>query len=244
MMISFPHLQIAVVSFLCDWFDTQSFISPLYSSESSTDMPSLDHDGTAGSVKCCIVGTTNRPEDVDLRLRRSGRLEKEIEVACAREDRVRLLKTMLLQALSPLLSPSYAGNTVLLKSHEISSSHSETSRGDQMIEDIVESVVDRLGGYVAADISSLVRETCMILSQRIIEDSLHSPTKTNPAVHKGIESSSSFKHLIPQNVPNVGGAFHDSLEPRVRASLEKALTIVSPSALRGVSIKVSSVNNR
>ena len=42
-----------------------------------------------------MIATTNRPSDVDPRLRRGGRFEREIDVTGCKADRVKLLSTLL-----------------------------------------------------------------------------------------------------------------------------------------------------
>ena len=225
-------MQIAIVSHLCEWFDTRSLpINPYLpftsSSEPHTPKKGVYRTPTAASqsaVPTCIIATSNRPEDIDLTLRRSGRLEQEIEVICARQDRVGLLYTMLIQALVPLRS---------LFDHN--------SDHDMALEDhvrtITEGIIDRLGGYVAADIQALVRETCILLSKRIRATTslLSDVTLSELPVPSTLNDASTAA-----DAPLVSSSSH--MIALLRASLEESLRSVSPSALRGVSIKVPNVS--
>ena len=58
-----------VKQYICTWFDRQ------------LDDPR--------SARTCIIATSNRPSDVDARLRRGGRLELEIDVLGSASDRAR-----------------------------------------------------------------------------------------------------------------------------------------------------------
>lgn len=124
------EVQIAIIDSLCRWFDRLNNNSSNHAQQ---------------AVNCCVLATTNRPEDVDTRLRRGGRLEREIEVMTTRTDRTHILihsfKTIFQQYLSDQL----------------------------LIEDDVFKLIqcygDRLGGYVAADCQLLVRETAILFLQ-------------------------------------------------------------------------------
>ena len=59
----------AVKQYICTWFDRQS------------EDPC--------NARTCIIATSNRPADVDARLRRGGRLELEIDVLGTASDRAR-----------------------------------------------------------------------------------------------------------------------------------------------------------
>ena len=221
---------------LCRWFDTRSFpVNPAvpHTSSSEQHTPRKGGYGTPSSatsqsaVSTCIIATSNRPEDIDLRLRRSGRLEQEIEVICARQDRVGLLYTMLIQALTPLRS---------LFGHNSDPSDADLSL-EVHISTITEGIIDRLGGYVAADIEALVRETCILLSKRIrVTTSALSDVITQP-VRPGSTLSAASTAASSSSVP-----LSSLMIALIRVSLEEALGSVSPSALRGVSIKVPNVS--
>ena len=179
------------------------------------------------AVPTCIIATSNRPEDIDLRLRRSGRLEQEIEVICARQDRVGLLYTMLIQALTPLRS---------LFGHNSDPSGADLSLEDH-ISTITEEIIDRLGGYVVADIQALVRETCILLSKRI-----RSATSSLNDVTLSVRPGSTLT-TVDTAAASSSSVFSSSyMIALLRASLEEALGSISPSALRGVSIKVPNVS--
>jgi len=102
------------VSWLCAWLDRQS---------ESRGKTVLEE-----SIYCCIIGTTNRPEDVDARLRRGGRLGLELEVYTSRQDRVGIL--------GQLLRVHCAAS---IQSGAISTAS---------IDEVVERVVDRLGNFI------------------------------------------------------------------------------------------------
>ena len=222
------------MSHLCQWFDTRSLPIntdlPLSTSESHTPTKGVYRTPTASSqsaVSTCIIATSNRPEDIDLRLRRSGRLEQEIEVICARQDRVGLLYTMLIQALTSLRS---------LFGHNSDPSEADLSLEDH-ISTITEGIIDRLGGYVAADIQALVLETCILLSKRI--RAATSPLNdVTLSVRQGLTLSTSTTPLSSSS--SVPSSSH--MIALIRVSLEEALGSISPSALRGVSIKVPNVS--
>jgi hypothetical protein len=90
--LSLSLYQAIIKQYLCDWFDTQSSSSGSSSSSSSS---------SSAAPNLCVVATSNRPADVDPRLRRGGRLEREIDVTGSKTDRSKLL----LALLSPLLTP-------------------------------------------------------------------------------------------------------------------------------------------
>ena len=83
-----PVQQAAIKQYLCSWFDTSS---------DSPENSDNDPPAASGAHPCsyCVIATTNRPADVDPRLRRGGRLEREIEVSGCKADRVKLLTTLL-----------------------------------------------------------------------------------------------------------------------------------------------------
>ena len=83
----FGLCQAIIKQYLCDWFDTQSSSSG--SGSGSSALPSL-----------CVVATSNRPADVDPRLRRGGRLEREIDVTGSKADRSKQISALL----TPLLT--------------------------------------------------------------------------------------------------------------------------------------------
>ncbi len=71
------------------------------------------------------MGTTNRVQDIDSRLRCAHRLEREMEVLITREDRINLLESLIIASLKLLLDTAHLS-----------------------IEDVrhnVQNVVDRLG---------------------------------------------------------------------------------------------------
>lgn len=105
--------QIAIVSWLCTWFDQQN--------ESR-------HSDVKEGIYCTIIGTTNRPEDIDVRLRRGGRLGLELEVYTSRQDRVSILCQLLREHCAELLQSSVISIASL--------------------DEVVETVVDRLGAYL------------------------------------------------------------------------------------------------
>ena len=86
---------------------------------------------------CCLVATSNRPADVDPLFLRGGRLELEVAVANAPSERAELLKTFFTSAISSPLSG-----------------------------DMIDSMAQITGGYVAADLFALVREMIPHLSLR------------------------------------------------------------------------------
>ena len=61
--------QSVVKQYICSWFDRQS--------------------NDLRNARTCIIATSNRPSDVDARLRRGGRLELEIDVLGSASDRAR-----------------------------------------------------------------------------------------------------------------------------------------------------------
>ena len=75
---------------MCSWFDVQEDLSR--GAAVGSEAPGRER------VPCCVVGTSNRTEDVDACLRRGGRLELELEVVGRRQDRVSILAAVLLTA--------------------------------------------------------------------------------------------------------------------------------------------------
>eukprot|EP01035_Chromulina_nebulosa_P020605 gene20605-26716_t len=82
---------------------------------------------------CFLIGTTNRPQDIDPCLRRGGRFDKEITVTTTKEDR-RIISFKLLKVI-------YA-NTLDKELHELS-----------------DKIAESTGGYVAADLVALISKT-------------------------------------------------------------------------------------
>lgn len=69
------EIQIAIKLYICNWFDCQML---------KKDM-----------VYSCMIATSNRSQDIDSRLRRGGRFEREIQVIGNKHDREALLKQLL-----------------------------------------------------------------------------------------------------------------------------------------------------
>ena len=87
----FGLCQAIIKQYLCDWFDTQS---------SSSSSSSSSGSGSSALPSLCVVATSNRPADVDPRLRRGGRLEREIDVTGSKADRSKQISALL----TPLLT--------------------------------------------------------------------------------------------------------------------------------------------
>ena len=99
-------------AYLCSWFDSQeddtSVIntsqsnainqrssSTSSSSSSSSSSSNISSAASGACIPCCLIGTSNRLEDIDKELRRGGRFETEIDVIGQRGDRERLVKNLL-----------------------------------------------------------------------------------------------------------------------------------------------------
>lgn len=90
----------------------------------------------------CLVATSNRSEDIDICFRRGGRLEVEVNVLSSAADRAALLRSFLSVLLTPLLL-----NT------------------EELVDCLANQLAERSGGYVAADLSAVVREVSALLAQ-------------------------------------------------------------------------------
>ena len=119
------------MSYLCRWFDEQSNDYLPQSPPMSAASGGAAAGPSGPRPRCCVIATTNRPDDVDARLRRGGRLGLELEVAVTRADRVSLLRSLLGDGCRRLVA---AG------AMEVSDEAVEC-----MVEKVVELVVDRLG---------------------------------------------------------------------------------------------------
>lgn len=101
-------------------------------------MPRVD------ALYTCLVGTSNRSGDIDPLLRRGGRLEHEIAVLNTQEDRRCLLESLLSKAFG-----------------ESEDSTAGTADSPVLREECVSLLADKVamqtGGYVAADLTALVR---------------------------------------------------------------------------------------
>ena len=75
MMHYYNFLQAAIKAHLCEWFDKAT------NNNRGEDL--FRHHNV------CIVGTSNRPDDIDPCLRRGGRFECEIDAIGRKEDRAR-----------------------------------------------------------------------------------------------------------------------------------------------------------
>ncbi len=95
----------------------------------------------------CMVATSNRAEDIDVMFRRGGRLEHEINVMNTQDDRNRLFS-------------SYLHGLALLNDSSVV--HFENKDSD--IAEIAGYCAEKTGGYVAADIASLIREVALALT--------------------------------------------------------------------------------
>ena len=120
-------VQAAVKQHLCAWFDRR---------------------GEGRGARVCVVATSNRPADVDTRLRRGGRLEREIDVMASASDRARLIETQLLA----LFRMNGGG------SGESGGSEGTAVPTRQDINEAAGIVAEKTGGYVAADVNALVSE--------------------------------------------------------------------------------------
>ena len=154
------------------------------------------------TVPCVVVATSNRSEDIDAILRRGGRLEVEVVVVNTQADRSALLKELLVTSL---------GNCGKWTTNEIMH--------------ISEVIGEKTGGYVAADLVSLVREATSRVRLgggeggvlQALEESLK---VVHPSCLRGVSI----------NIPRM--TFNDVIGyEEVKKSLRRVLSLSSPSPL-------------
>ena len=127
------EVQRAVKSTLCAWLDNRQRSAE--QNHGSGSGGGENGDSALSTRRVCFVATSNRADSVDPRLRRGGRLEREVVLAPRAEDRQALLTPLLTR----LVARTEGGG--------------EKEEG---LEHLVKEVTALTGGYVAADIVSLV----------------------------------------------------------------------------------------
>jgi len=115
-------VQATLVQLLCEWLDAQGRLHSPKRGES------------APTNNVCIIASTNHTSQVDKRLRRGGRLERELEVHVSSHDRKVLLTGLVAHALGGMASAQHVASAA------------------------AETIALRTGGYVAADLNALVTE--------------------------------------------------------------------------------------
>lgn len=135
-------LQVVVKEYLCRWLDEQSSTV----SSSAKERKSTTSTSNSGSKKSkrshCILATTNCSADVDIRLRRGGRLEREIDVMISTYDREILLCALIQHVLMVILPVRFTRDGAAAK----------------VAKAAAKIVSLRTGGYVAADLVALTSE--------------------------------------------------------------------------------------
>jgi transitional endoplasmic reticulum ATPase len=121
---------------LCQWLD-------------ALNARKTDASFAAAAVRCCVLATSNRVEDIDMSFRRGGRLEHEIVVLTSPADRRTLLQS--------LLTRSFLGAVVPGDDQQVFT--------QEVLTDAAAVIAERSGGYVAADLVALVRDMLSRFSQ-------------------------------------------------------------------------------
>ena len=195
------ELQHSIKHIICNWMDKQA----------QTQIQCATS-GTAYSP-CIIIATSNRPSDVDNCFCRGGRLEKVIDISeSSVVDRDRILRSLLSTGLSAILG---------VKS-------SDGDRGLALV-DMIEPLVASLskdialstGGYVAADLSSLVSEIVQICRCTSIHHLPRTPSKD-----------------FGEDYSNQVNSFLDKLRNMVMSATQIAKKTVAPSCLRGATVEL------
>jgi len=171
----------------------------------------MDHKPTS-HVRAAVIATTNRPAEVDPCFRRGGRLEKDIDVLeSSTDDRSRLFRSLLNQV-RPELSK-------LFQEHMNKDESYNESKFEEDIERISDHIALATGGYVAADVTALVREAT------------------------GCTASSISKGTLPPSYIS-GNTAIPNLSPLgdvLAQCLMEAKALIPPSCLRKDAIKIPSL---
>lgn len=153
-----------------------------------------------------MLATSNRAEDIDLCFRRGGRLEQELVVMTTQQDRALLLET--------LLSSSFT----VVEEKESEGGVKVAGLNQEEVKRLADTLAERTGGYVAADLVAVVREM----------KSLSSSSNYGGGDDITSETGTSVAPLI---TPESLQRWFDS-----------ALQTIPPSCLRGVSIQVPKIS--
>jgi len=168
----------AIKTKLCAWLDT-----PL----SSTSAQSF-------AQTYCMVATSNRSEDIDPIFRRGGRLEYELHVLNRTEDRKTLLATYLqhlLHNLQQQQQQDQQSSQSLLNLQHVN---------DKVLQSICQQVAEKTGGYVAADIAALIRESASALETYLLSSTsiaLSSVVQTNTLIKEVVRCISIIMKTVP-----------------------------------------------
>ena len=126
-----------------------------------------------------VIATTNKPGEVDVRFRRGGRLEVELDIlATSPSDRIALLRKYIqsswISTLKKLLQ--WHNNTIFDKKLDIESNpyNSKALRLDesllnQMADRVANEIALQTGGYVAADLNMLTSEAIELFGKQFNE---------------------------------------------------------------------------
>jgi transitional endoplasmic reticulum ATPase len=142
-------------------------------------------DGLKGRGSVIVIGATNRPNALDPALRRPGRFDREIEIGI----------------------PDKRGRKEILQIH---------TRGMPIAQDVdLESIANRIHGFVGADIAALTREAAMTTLRKVLpEINLEEPTISEEILKK---------------------------LKVIKEDFEQAIQLVEPSAMREVLMEMPDV---
>lgn len=240
--------QIAIKLLLCDWLDR------LQNMEMSGGENGHDE------VHYAMIATSNRSEDVDVCFRRGGRLEQESIVLLTKEDRKLLWRSYLQQLVIKLSSISVSDETTypsqrivemmtflrsvapcLTPSNSLlSADGDETLSSVQEVNnaawnEMLEILGETSGGYVAADIASVVSD----MDRQFFStntDSIKSSSSSSSRTNNGGEMLSKMQTLLDsqgvQAPVHMSSTAPATLLWLVYATMRK----IPPSCLRGVSV--------
>ena len=198
---------------LCRWMDKQQV--------SRSGCGGMCMGITNGGV--AVVATTNRPNDVDSKMRRGGRLDAEIDVlATSAADRVVLLQYYMryYMGLSAGVGLGLGGSRIYDNECTGSDTDADTDSASDVILAISEEVGYKTGGFVAADLKALV--------------SVAVEEYTNSSVVRGTTNSNS--NSISNSNSNSSVPNRDLLLNSMHVALDR----VQPSCLRGITIQLDS----
>lgn len=211
--------QIAIKQRLIEWFKDEN----LQSNPSSYS---------------CLVSTSNHINDIDISLRRGGRFELEIILNSSSMDRNILLNKYLKD-----LHQYYVEKN---KNFSISNNIFESfeaffiSLTEQNIENISKELSQKTGGYVATDLSVLIREfQFQLLSKKSVN--IQKNYNENDLLFEKIKENINLYDIYKEVLLKYDVKFDDndsSYQFFFVKVIESLMKIVLPSCLRGISINI------
>jgi len=129
-------------------------------------------DGLKERGQVVVIGATNREDAIDPALRRPGRFDREIEIGV----------------------PDRAGRVEILQIH---------TRNMPIAEDVnLESMADRMHGFVGADISALCKEAAMRALRRYLPDMASEDEIPKEVIDKMLVVGSDFEDALKEIEPS------------------------------------------